>query len=315
MLYLNGEPLKLNIDSKKVVKTSETLIKEFILDKLNELGYAKLGNEIFPLKLSFHSKYLSRSEDEEGRPGPIEHPANMGLTNMRNVQDEKVELSGTWLRSEGLPKKGKDDRLMPVPRYFHMQKVTYIPKEQIELVWWLMWVYKDKFNKDYVLVNKLGDAKANMRLTELKLNVQSAIVTDRYFKEEQIRDLAAIYGVAGAHRQDIDLIRSELLNVVELEEIRVNNNGEAYEKFLRTSKFDERTKKEAFIRKCEDELVIVYENRSNAWHYGTKQGQLGNKIVSVTNYDNRYAEMIDFISAYDETFEKMKEQFAASVAE
>jgi hypothetical protein len=287
MLYHNDKVI--NIRKKVALTGVEKAVKDFIDNIIKELG-GNPSDKVYPIKLKFHPKFGKRNEYSR----MMEFPGARYYSCVRNKTEGTI-LDGTWLWSEKMPKEDKYKRKTPVPSKVKMDKIMYINKENVELLFWFLWVYKSHYGIDYVLENRYKESRERNNMKRLKTDVEFAIFNNKVLKQFEKRKVASLWGISGSFKNDIEVVMNDLSMVVEMEERKGGNKGIAYTKFLSDIEFDERTELEALIRMVEDEMIISYEKVDNGWRWSSPSGNLGTMIVKVTNFDERYSELVDLL--------------------
>lgn len=307
MLYLNEERVNLNQKISAFQKGSaEEAAYSVLQDLFKELtdGSADPKKVKWPIHFQFHPKF--RLVNEESKI--VEWPAARRYRCMRSIStDKKNGLNGDWLYSANAIKRDKEKNMKPNPSHFAMQKDTFVNENQLDLLFFLIFIMGDRYGDEFIIRNALMEAKKEVEYDVLETNVRQAIFTNQFLKEKDIRQIAASYGVVNVRNADMAIVRKELWKRIQGEE-KKRGKTEGFNDFIQRTNMNEETQILAAINIAEGEMVIGFDKNKSKWKWMDGEGKYGPDIMLVINSNDYYPELKEFLMHNKEILDLMGEK-------
>lgn len=289
MLYVNGERVKLDGDSK-YAKEFQSAKKE-----IEKVGW--------PVKLRVVYSWVHGTQTKDGQWVQHVPPQYINYVATEYREDEG---SIEWRYSPTPARKKNDELIFPTrgQRFFENNKrVMSFNPDKIDLLFFLL--YKSPHRDSiYELVDERGEAQKRVeqkrqlaRLTEALYGSNSPLSGNLTLT----KTIASSWGIPKVQESTESLLLDRLERAV-MEGERLKNKGKnmrGIDEFIQDLSLDERTKIRAVIQEAVDKGIIGFsENTHNyGWFFLDSNNQWSDKIqtMSPRSYDVRQQKLADFL--------------------
>ena len=292
MIFVNNEKLDLK-DSKEFREAKAYF---------DQIGY--------PVRFKVKKNILSRDETEDGKVFMIMPTYYIGYTSLISTGYGTEQ----WRYSPSPPYEKNGELHWSVSDGKFNKKIMSFTQEQLDLAFFL-W-YKSKVFKSIYDIDDAkaeADAAVRVKMDSTKLDrafysEDSILQTD----EEKLKTIARAYNVPQVDK------KTKNQAIVALEQVvrdQVQKKVFTVDEFLESLSLDTLTELSAKIQKAEDDKLITYDDKQNAWFYVNEGGSIGEFIVQVpvSKIEQRHAYLRDFFMANTKNHEEF-EGHVSSVA-